>query len=162
MNVDRILETFSRHEVDCLLIGGMNFLLRHQPVLTFDVDLWVADTPENLRRTERALAELGAEWGPSDADWRPVQDLPAGWLEWQTIFCLTSAQGPIDIFRAVRGLPHWDEAAARAVSATTAAGVPYRGLSDQDMLACQLALDEKDRKPERVKALQTILSQRTP
>ena len=47
MNVDRILETFNRHEVAWLLIGGMNFLLRHKPVLTFDVDLWVDDTVQN-------------------------------------------------------------------------------------------------------------------
>jgi hypothetical protein len=52
MTVDQILETFNRRQAGYLLIGGMNFLLRHQPVLTFDVDLWVADTPENLRRTE--------------------------------------------------------------------------------------------------------------
>ena len=70
MNVDRILETFNRHQVACLLIGGMNFLLRHQPVLTFDIDLWI---------------------------------------------------------------------------------------SDEDMLACQLALDERDRKPERVRVLREAL-----
>jgi hypothetical protein len=62
MNVDRILETFNRQQVAYLLIGGMNFLLGHKPVLTYDVDLWVEDTEENLRRCEAALAELDAEW----------------------------------------------------------------------------------------------------
>ena len=109
MNVDRVLETLNRHQVDCLLIGGMNFLLRHQPMLTFDVDVWVADTPDNLRRCESALAD-------------------------------------------------WHEAAKRAIPATTAAGVPYRGIADEDMLACQLALPENDRKPERIRALQDILN----
>ena len=157
MNVDRILETMNGHQVDYLLIGGMNFLLRHLPVLTFDVDLWIADTPENLRRTESALADLNAEWGPSDSEWRPVAQLPAGWLERQTVFCLTSPHGPIDIFRAVRGLPDRHAAAQRAISSETAAGARYRGLSDEDMLACQLALDEHERKPERVRFLSGIL-----
>lgn len=160
MNVDRILETFNRQQVDWLLIGGMNFLLRHQPVLTFDVDLWIADTPENGHRSERALAELDAEWGPTDADWRPVRQLKAGWLERQAVFCLTSPHGPIDIFRAMRGLPDWNEAAARAVASKTAGGVAYRGLSDADMLACQLALDEHERKPERIRVLREVLNRK--
>ena len=39
MNVDHILETLNGHQVVYLLIGGMNFLLRHTPVLTYDVDV---------------------------------------------------------------------------------------------------------------------------
>ncbi len=69
-----------------------------------------------------------------------------------------SRMNAIDIFRAVRGLPDWTQAAQRAVPSRTAAGVAYRGLSDEDMLACQLALDEKDRKLERIRALETVLN----
>jgi len=35
---DRIFETFNRHGVNYLLIGGMNMLLRHGGNLTYDVD----------------------------------------------------------------------------------------------------------------------------
>jgi hypothetical protein len=35
MDVDHILRTFDTHGVEFLLIGGMNFLLRHEPVLTY-------------------------------------------------------------------------------------------------------------------------------
>jgi hypothetical protein len=38
MNVDEILGELGAAGVDYLLIGGMNFLLRHEPELTFDVD----------------------------------------------------------------------------------------------------------------------------
>jgi hypothetical protein len=38
MNLDRILETFSAQRVDYILIGGVNFLLRHEPVTTYDID----------------------------------------------------------------------------------------------------------------------------
>jgi hypothetical protein len=37
MNVDEILRTLNQEHVDYLLIGGMNFLLRHLPELTYDV-----------------------------------------------------------------------------------------------------------------------------
>ena len=52
MNVDRILAAMRDHSVRCLLIGGMNYLLRHEPVLTYDVDLWIEDTEANRRRCE--------------------------------------------------------------------------------------------------------------
>ena len=47
MNVDTILDTMNRNMVDYILIGGMNFLLRHAPVITYDVDLWIKDTSGN-------------------------------------------------------------------------------------------------------------------
>jgi len=88
MNVDHIFESFNRQGVDYLLIGGMNFLLCHQPILTFDVDLWINDTVDNRRRCEAALAALAAEWGRTNADWGPVAPKAAGWLDQQAVFCL--------------------------------------------------------------------------
>jgi hypothetical protein len=38
MNVDAMLRVLNEEQVDYLLIGGMNFLIRHLPELTFDVD----------------------------------------------------------------------------------------------------------------------------
>jgi hypothetical protein len=55
MNVDAILAAFNSSNVDYMLIGGMNYVLRHLPELTFDVDLWIADNEENLRRANMAL-----------------------------------------------------------------------------------------------------------
>lgn len=159
MNVDRILDTLNRHQVAYLLIGGMNFLLRHKPVLTYDVDVWVEDNEENLDRCEAALAELEAEWGATEADWKPVAKHPAGWLRKQPVFCLSSPYGAIDIFRCVKGLEEWRFCAARAVWGRTAGGVLYRGLSDADMLRSQLALDEQERNPERIAILRAALEQ---
>lgn len=152
MNVDRILHEFNEACVEYILIGGMNFLLRHEPVLTYDVDLWIRDTADNLVRCDVALRTLGAEWGPTEDTWRKVEDQP-GWLTRQAVYCLTSASGAIDIFRAVTGLPSWEEAAARAYDGRTAGGVAYRGLGDEDMIACQLALPEGQRRHERVATL---------
>ena len=161
MNVDRIFEVLNRHRVDYLVIGGVNFLLRHAPVLTFDVDLWIEDSNVNRRRSEQALAELSAEWGSTEADWRPVSRRAAGWLEGQEVFCLTSPAGPVDIFLSVKGLDSWQSASERAVAGKTDAGVSYRGISDEDMLRCQLALDPAEQRADRIRALQGILGGKT-
>jgi hypothetical protein len=158
--VDRILAAMQEHGVKCLLIGGMNYLLRHEPVLTYDVDLWIEDTEANRRRCEKALAALDAAWGKTAADWRPVAELPAGWLDRQPLFALTTACGAVDIFRTVTGLPDWAASWTGSLSEHTAAGTPYRGLSDRDMLRCQEALDPADRKADRVKRLRRVLGDR--
>ena len=62
----------NRHGVRFLLIGGMNFMLRHEPVLTFDIDLWIEDTEANRRNCETAIVELETTWGPTDDTWQPV------------------------------------------------------------------------------------------
>jgi hypothetical protein len=161
MNADEILATFARQEVDAILIGGMNFLLRHQPVLTFDIDFWVRDTDENLVKANRALHDLEAEWGRSEATWGPVPVDPT-WLRNQSVFCVTTKYGAVDIFRDVRGLDGSYEACrARAILAQTVSGISYLSLSDQDMLACQMALPENERRLDRVNFLQNYLKSKS-
>jgi hypothetical protein len=156
MNPGPILRTFAAHEVDCLLIGGMNFFLRHRPVSTFDVDFWVRDDGANLARVNAALVELEAEWGASAETFGPVPRDPE-WLKRQPVLCLTSRAGAIDIFRSVRGLPSYAECRARSIKVERE-GMPFYALSDADMLACQLALPEGERRLDRVAYLQKILS----
>src|SRR5512141_1789242 len=103
MNVDQILTRLNEQQVDYLLIGGMNFLIRHLPELTFDVDVWVRDDAENLTRLNRSLEQLEAAWGPTEANWKPISH-DWRWLQQQPLFCLTTKEGALDIFREVRGL----------------------------------------------------------
>ncbi|MDR1304671.1 MAG: hypothetical protein LBK76_05550 [Verrucomicrobiales bacterium] len=157
MDIDRIFHTLNRHEVDWLLVGGMNFLLRHQPALTFDTDIWVRDEDENLRRLNLALRELGAEWGAIESAWQPVPE-PHDWLKQQSVYCLTTTAGALDVFRAIKGLEgRYDACRAAADTRATADGERYLSLSDADMLACQLALPAAARKLDRVRYLQNIL-----
>lgn len=135
----------------------MNFLLRHEPILTFDVDLWIEDSDANRTHCEQALAALDAEWGETDATWELVSLKPAGWLSSQAVFCLHSPAGAIDIFRQVHGLTDWQSSAQRAVAETTASGVCYSGLCDSDMLQCQMALDASLQKISRIQKLQASL-----
>jgi len=158
VNIDYILHTLNEHEVAYVLIGGVNFMLRHEPVLTFDVDAWIEDTASNRERCETALAVLDASWGATDEQWKPVREHPSGWLESQAMFCLLTPHGPVDVFRFVAGLDDWQAARRTAVAEATASGVRYNGLSDEDMLRCQLALDETQQKPSRVAHLERALA----
>ena len=162
MNVDIILKALHDAQVDYLLIGGMNFLLQHVPELTFDVDIWVHDQPGNLARLNAALKNLSAEWGRTEKDWKPVPE-DWKWLQAQDVFCLTTQHGALDVFRDVCGLEgQYDACRARGVASKTAAGVPFRGLSDEDMLRCQEALPVGQRKSTRMAVLRQALGHRNP
>lgn len=160
MNVDRILQTLNEAGVDYLLIGGMNFLLNHRPELTFDVDVWVRDDDTNLTNLNQALRRLEASWGPTETTWGPVPKDPA-WLKQQSLFCLTSDSGALDIFRQVLGLEsRYDECRKSAAAKTTGSGVAYLSLSDRHMLACQLALPIAEQKQARIQVLRKALDSR--
>jgi hypothetical protein len=146
--------------VGYLLIGGMNFMLRHQPILTFDIDLWIEDTDANRARCEAALTALDAEWGETDSNWESVANKPPGWLFRQSVFSLNSADGAIDIFRAVPGLVDWQASWQSSLVEQTSGGVSYHGISDEDMLRCQMALEASARKTSRIQALQDKLKQK--
>jgi hypothetical protein len=160
MNVDEILKALNDEQVNYLLIGGMNFLLRHSPELTFDVDVWVRDDGTNLERANRALQRLGAEWGASDKDWREIPE-DWRWLERQGCFCTTTRHGALDVFRDVRGLEgRYDECRVAAVPSVTTKGMRFMALSDEHMLACQQALPENERKAKRVEILTRAIAER--
>lgn len=155
MDTDRILASLNSAEVDYILIGGMNFLLRHKPELTFDIDVWVRDDAPNLARLNTALLELKAAWGPDDQTWEPVPAYPA-WLRRQSVFCLTTAAGALDVFRHVAGLGDFETSKNEASLLKTAAGVPFLSLSDADMIRCQEALPEAVRKTSRLHYLRSL------
>ena len=157
MDIDLVLKTMNQFQVDYLLLGGMNFMLRHKPMLTYDIDLWIEDSSENRHRCELALVDLNAEWGETTETWGPVSQLPSGWLERQAVFCLTSPHAAVDIMRFVEGMSDWQLSRMNCSPEKTRLGTPYFGLSDNDMLQCQLALIENQRNAERVRYLQNIL-----
>ena len=159
MQVDVIFQRMAKHEVEFLLIGGMNFMLRHEPVLTFGVDFWINDNLVNRNAWEKALAELGAQWGPTESEWGTVAG-KVGWLTLQGVFCLTSPYGSIDIFRSVTGLGSWQESRKDAVSIHTVGGATCWGINDKDLLACQTGLPVHLRKANRVEYLTRCLDER--
>lgn len=160
LDVDAILAQMNALEVDYLLIGGMNFLLNHRPEITYDIDLWVADPPSNRAALSVALAELRAEWGPTEATWGPTP-VDSQWLSRQMVYCLTTRHGALDIFFDLRGLEgRYLECKAAAALRKTAAGTPYLSLSDEHMLICQEALTDGEQKVSRMTILRTAIAAR--
>jgi hypothetical protein len=156
-DLDRILRAFNAAQVRYLLIGGVNFSIRHIAYATYDVDLWVADTEQNLRATQDALTELGAEWGPTEDSWKSVPN-DFHWLQSQQCFCMTTEAGALDIFRDVFGLEgRFDECHARAVATRTPDRTPFMSLADEDMLRCQESLPPGHRDERRIQYLRATL-----
>jgi hypothetical protein len=75
----------------------------------------------------------------------------------QGVFCMTSPQGSVDVFLAVRGLPSWRECRARAQRSATQAGSAFYGLSGEDMLTAETSLPEGEQNPERIRMLRKSL-----
>ena len=158
MNIDRILQALADHDVDYLLIGGVNFMLRHEPELTYDIDIWVADKPSNLEKVVCFLKSIDAKWGITEDNWKPIAD-DTGWLTTQSVFCLTSPLGAVDIFREVKGLEgRFSDCKQTTAMASTSTGVPYWPLSDQHMIEAQEALPEHQQKPSRIESLKKAIN----
>ncbi len=159
LNYERVFRTLDEQAVEFILIGGLNYFFHYRAVTTQDIDIYVRPTQDNISRCEVALTKLNAEWGRTDDDWGSVAKKPPGWLRSQSVFCLLSDCGPIDIFLRVVGLESFESVVQRANLVSTRAGTEYRSLAAEDMLACQLALPESEQRAERVRHLQEIIEQ---
>ncbi len=104
IDVIQILRALQAQDVEFMVIGGMHFLFRHEPILTYDLDIWIRDTAENRSRCHAALVELDASWGETEASWRPIAERSDDWLARQSVFSVLTEYGPLDIFRSVAGL----------------------------------------------------------
>ncbi len=154
----RVFSALNISGVSYLLVGGLNYFLRHKPVTTQDIDLFIDDSPQNRQLCEIALIEIGAEWGRRDEDWDKVSAKPKGWLSGQSVFCLLTRFGPVDIFLSLPGIPSFSEALLRSVSFEIDQSTQVRLISTEDLLACQLAIPEVYRKQERIAHLQGIIA----
>ncbi len=65
-----MLSLLAEHEVRYLIVGGLAFIFHAKPRYTKDIDLWIDPDPENVQRTNRALAAFGSPelLDPSDPD----------------------------------------------------------------------------------------------
>jgi len=55
-----MLEFLDKHNVRYLIIGGLAFIYHAKPRYTKDMGLWIDPEPENIKRTNQALAEFGS------------------------------------------------------------------------------------------------------
>src|SRR4051794_5984133 len=96
----RILECLVEHEVEFVVIGGVAGVLHGSPLVTWDLDLVHARTPENVARICAALATLNAHYR-THPDRRPAPD-PVLLLGPGHHLMATSA-GRLDLLGAVTG-----------------------------------------------------------
>ncbi|HYF48005.1 MAG TPA: hypothetical protein VEJ63_01265 [Planctomycetota bacterium] len=156
LKIDEILQTLNDYGVDYILIGGVNFLINHEMINTQDVDVWIADDEENHKKLLAALRKMGAAWGPTEREWKPVAE-NTNWIKKQPVLCLTTDLGALDVFRFVKGLDDYQASKQRAALKHTAAGVKFLSLSDEDMLRCQEVLDPREQKLDRMRTLREAI-----
>ena len=61
MNSDfkELLQAFSEHDVEYMIVGGYAAIHYSQPRYTKDLDLWVRPTLDNARKVAKAFAQFG-------------------------------------------------------------------------------------------------------
>lgn len=153
----QVFFAMNRNEVSFLLVGGLNYFLVHKPVTTQDIDLLIDDTSENRLACEKALDDLGAQWGKSDDDWGPVTEKPQGWLSGQSVFCLLTLFAPVDIFLSLPGILSYADAKLRSLSYEVDKDVQIKLISTRDLLECQLALPVVYQRSDRIQYLRGVL-----
>ena len=89
-----LLAEFAAADVEYLLVGGHAVALHGHPRFTKDADVWLRDTPENLRKAILALRAFGAPQTTIDA-LEPAATLDVVWMG--------AAPARIDLMKGVPG-----------------------------------------------------------
>ena len=113
VDVEAILETLERQQVEYVVIGGFAAELHDVAVPpTRDVDLTPSSAPDNLRRLARALNDLDARLRVQDGPPEGVE-LPGGvsveWLAQMVTLTLVTIAGPLDISMIPDGTSGFDD-----------------------------------------------------
>jgi len=142
---DEILAVLIRHEVECIVIGGMAAYLQGSPLPTEDVDVVPAEDLDNLARLSTALYELDAKVRAAGIEPQPfhhnAQSLAAA-LIWN----LTTTYGDLDITLRPSGTQGYDDLKRDAITVKLR-GVDVRLASLADIVRSKEAAGRnKDRR----------------
>jgi len=97
LDIEAILRTLHRHDVEYILIGGLAARLHGSPLLTDDIDITPAPKRANVRRLVAALRELGAELRVAGMDYGLPFDFDEKSFHSTTAMTLTTPDGPLDL-----------------------------------------------------------------
>jgi hypothetical protein len=164
VDVDRMLETLHRHQVDYVVIGGFAVELHDVAAPpTRDVDITPSPSTPNLKRLAAALSEMGARFrvldGPPEGVAVPG-GITAAWLKSMVTVTLVTDAGPLDISLIPDGTGGYDDLAAGGVEITFGDRVvPVASLEDV-LRSKEAAGREKDLLV--IPALQAHLRRRAP
>jgi hypothetical protein len=101
-----ILKVLARHEVEFILVGGVAAILEGAPVSTFDLDVVISKSAENLQRLLPALQAIDARYlDPAGRHIVPDEDKLAS----LRIHRLATSLGPLDVMETIgAGLAYGD------------------------------------------------------
>lgn len=111
----RIFETFVRHRVDYVLIGGIAVIAHGHTRNTRDVDFVAAPDRANLRRLAAALRDLGAQLSATDAHLLEIDVYDPETLGSGANFTLETDAGGLDFFGEVPGAAPYEQMRERAL-----------------------------------------------
>lgn len=111
----RIFETFARHRVDYVVIGGIAVIAHGHTRNTRDVDLVAASDRANLERLAAALRELGARLSGVDAHLLDIDVYDPETLASGANFTLETDAGGLDVFNDVPGAAPYELLRERAL-----------------------------------------------
>jgi predicted nucleotidyltransferase len=100
-----ILRTLHAHEVDFVVVGGMAAVIGGAPVVTRDVDVLRARSPQNIQNWLVALAELDAIFRGDSRRLRPS----ASHLEGAGHLLLETRFGVLDILGTIEEATTYDD-----------------------------------------------------
>jgi len=116
LDVDRIVDTFRRHDVDFVVIGGIAVLAHGHPRATFDLDFMASLSHENVRRLAAALDELHARVRGVDAELLEVDPRDPEQLASGANWTFVSDAGWLDFMPGAQGARPYEDVAAAAVT----------------------------------------------
>jgi hypothetical protein len=119
LDVDLIVDTFRRLDVDFVVIGGIAVLAHGHPRATFDLNFMAALSQENIGRLATALDQLNARVRGVDADLVDVDPCDPAQLASGANWTLVTDAGWLDFMPGAQG--------ARPYDAVAEAAVPVRG-----------------------------------
>lgn len=137
-----ILKVLSRHEVVFILVGGMAAIVEGAPISTFDLDIVLLKTDENLERLLPALLEIDARYlDPAGRHIVPDADKLASFRMHQ----LVTSLGSLDVMETIgAGMSYADLINNTQVSEVAGVNVRVLGL-ETIILSKEQANRDKDR-----------------
>jgi hypothetical protein len=137
-----ILTVLARHEVELILVGGVAAIIEGAPVSTFDLDIVVLKTAENMHRLLPALRELDARYlDPAGRHIVPDADK----LATLRIHRLVTSLGALDVMETIgAGMSYADLVGKTRVSEVAGVSVRILGL-ETIILSKEQANRDKDR-----------------
>jgi predicted nucleotidyltransferase len=127
-DIKLVIANFDLHKVEYILIGGFAMAFHGHVRATNDVDLWIKNTPANMRRLREALIACGI---PEARGLRDTSQLGGGF----TVFNMMESDFQIDLFHNLKSFKEvdFDECYARAKTSDYN-GVQIRVLGAEDLL----------------------------